>query len=130
MNHRLSVRPLVAVTCALGAFGVGAVALTGVAEAASTKLVLTANPKGMLMFNTTHLTAKPGKVTIELINPSTSGESHGISISGHGVHKASKVVGPGKTTSVTATLKKGSYTYFCQVPGHEAAGMKGTLKVT
>jgi uncharacterized cupredoxin-like copper-binding protein len=27
------------------------------------------------------------------------------------------------------TLKPGSYEFYCQVPGHEAAGMKGTLTV-
>jgi plastocyanin len=27
-------------------------------------------------------------------------------------------------------LAKGTYTYYCSVPGHEAAGMKGTLTVS
>jgi len=26
--------------------------------------------------------------------------------------------------------KAGDYTYYCAIPGHEAAGMKGTLTVT
>jgi plastocyanin len=126
MSHRKSVRPLLlAATCALGTVGAATVA-TGVADAASTTLHLTAS-KTMLMFNTKKLTAKAGKVTIVLSNPSST--PHGISIEGHGVDKDGKVVSKG-TTSVTATLKKGSYTFFCQVPGHEAAGMKGTLTVT
>jgi len=29
----------------------------------------------------------------------------------------------------TATYPPGTYTYFCEVPGHEQAGMKGTLTV-
>jgi uncharacterized cupredoxin-like copper-binding protein len=131
MTQRSSVRMLlVAAICALGTFGAATFALTSVAEAAGTTLHLTANPQGMLMFNTKSLKAKAGKVTIVLTNPKTSGVPHGISITGHGVNAKSKVVGPGKTTSVTATLKKGSYTFYCQVPGHEAAGMKGTLKIT
>jgi uncharacterized cupredoxin-like copper-binding protein len=30
---------------------------------------------------------------------------------------------------VTATLKPGTYTFLCTVPGHAAGGMKGTLTV-
>ena len=38
--------------------------------------------------------------------------------------EAARVLGIGDTT-----LKKGSYTFLCPVPGHAAAGMKGTLTV-
>jgi uncharacterized cupredoxin-like copper-binding protein len=131
MNPRPSVRSLaIAATCAAGTFGAGTIALTSAADAATTTLKITANPKGMLMFNTKTLTAKAGKITIEMINPKTSGIPHGISVEGHGVDKDSKIVKPGKTVSLTVTLKKGSYTFYCPVRGHEAGGMKGTLTVT
>ena len=33
------------------------------------------------------------------------------------------------TTRSRVNLKPGTYTFFCQVPGHRAAGMSGTLTV-
>jgi len=64
-----------------------------------------------------------------MANPSGSGIGHAVAISGNGVSASGKVVGPGGTSTLTAKLKPGTYTFFCPVPGHEAAGMKGTLTV-
>ena len=36
---------------------------------------------------------------------------------------------PGATTSVTIKAKAGDYTYYCNIPAHEAAGMVGTLHI-
>jgi plastocyanin len=104
---------------------------TGTTPAASTgggSTVHLSTVSGKLAFNTTKLTAKAGQVTMVMANPSSF--SHGISVEGHGVDKAGKVVGQGSTSTVTVTLKPGTYTFYCPVPGHEAAGMKGTLTVT
>jgi plastocyanin len=98
-----------------------------VAHAArATTLRLTADPHGALRFNTKRLTARAGKVQIVLTNPSSSGMPHGIAIRGHG---SGRVVGPGGTSTVTATLKRGTYTFLCPVPGHAQGGMTGTLTV-
>jgi plastocyanin len=35
----------------------------------------------------------------------------------------------GKTSSGKVDLKQGKYTYYCNVPGHRAAGMQGTITV-
>jgi uncharacterized cupredoxin-like copper-binding protein len=64
-----------------------------------------------------------GKVTFKIKNAGHL--KHDFKIAG----KKSKMVNPGKSTSLTVTLKKGRYTYICTVPGHAAAGMKGKLTV-
>ncbi len=35
----------------------------------------------------------------------------------------------GGTKTLSLNLPPGTYTFYCSVPGHEAAGMKGTLTV-
>jgi plastocyanin len=87
---------------------------------------VTADSSGQLSWTPTTLSAKTGSVTITLQN--SSPVSHDVRISGNGVEETSDLVSQG-SSSVTANLKPGTYTYFCTVPGHEQAGMKGTLTV-
>ena len=103
-----------------------ALVAAGTALARSTTLHLAAK-KNVLAFNTKRLTARAGTVTIKLTNPSST--SHGIAIEGQGVDRDGKVVGQGRVSSVTVKLKPGKYTFYCPVPGHRQAGMKGTLIV-
>ena len=65
-----------------------------------------------------------GTVVFKLENKGTLG--HDFKIAG----KKSKLIGKGKTGKFTVTLTKGKKAYLCTVPGHAAAGMKGTLKAT
>jgi len=90
------------------------------------QLALAAPADGSLKFDKTSLDAKAGTVTINLDNPSST--PHGIGVKGNGVDKDSQTVTSSKT-SVTVDLKPGTYTFYCPVPGHEQAGMKGTLTV-
>jgi plastocyanin len=71
--------------------------------------------------------AQAGSVTFDMPNKSPIG--HDISIKGNGVDQHGKVVPQGGTSNFTITLKPGKYEFYCSVPGHEAAGMKGTLTV-
>ncbi len=112
---------------------VGALALAGFAASAQaasgTTLKLSASSSA-LKFSVTKLSvAKPGKVTIVMSNPSTT--SHDIALKGNGLKKpvVGPIVGKGKTSTISTTVKKGTYTFYCSVPGHEQAGMKGTLTV-
>jgi plastocyanin len=102
---------------------------TGTPPPTASKVSLSAAADGSLAFNTTLLSAKAGTVALVMANPSGSGIEHAIALSGNGVDASGKVVGPGDTSTVTAKLKPGTYTFLCPVPGHEAAGMKGTLTV-
>jgi uncharacterized cupredoxin-like copper-binding protein len=65
-----------------------------------------------------------------MTNPSGSGLKHAVEVEGKGIEKKSKVIGPGKKTSVTVRLKAGKYQFYCPVDGHKAAGMRGTIVVT
>jgi plastocyanin len=86
-------------------------------------LTIPADPSGQLLFVNKTAEAKPGNVTIKM--PNQSGVQHNIAIPGKG---AGKIVSKG-VSEFTATLAAGKYTYLCEVPGHAAAGMKGTLTV-
>ncbi len=89
---------------------------------------ISADPTGQLKFEQTSVTAKAGEDTIDFTNDSPVG--HNVQIedpNGKGLGGTKTITG-GSTTAKVA-LKPGKYTFFCSVPGHEAAGMKGTLTV-
>jgi mono/diheme cytochrome c family protein len=83
-----------------------------------------ADPTGQLAYKYKSLTAKPGKITLESTNDSSV--PHDISLQGG---PQGKQVTGGETSKIEVDLKPGSYTFYCSVPGHEQAGMKGTLSV-
>jgi plastocyanin/cytochrome c2 len=71
--------------------------------------------------------AKAGKVTIESKNGQPT--PHDIGIEGNGVNGKGAIVQNGGTSKFTATLKPGTYTFYCSVDGHRQAGMAGKLTV-
>ena len=73
------------------------------------------------------MTAKAGKVTVNFDNPSSV--PHAVEIEGNGVEEETETITGSKAPAITVDLKPGTYTYYCPVAGHEAAGMKGTLTV-
>jgi uncharacterized cupredoxin-like copper-binding protein len=104
------------------------VLLTLLALAAATPFALAAATVGVtgkeFKFTLTASTVKHGKVTFRFTNKGKL--QHDFKIAG----KKTPLVSPGKSAALTVTLKPGKYTYICTVPGHAAAGMKGTLKAT
>jgi plastocyanin len=117
VGRRLLIASLIAV--------VGALSVAGVVYAKTYKLSAS---KSQLKFNVSTIRAKAGSVTLSMANPSSL--PHAVAIKGHGKNVKGKTVNKGGTSRVTVTLKKGTYTFYCPVDGHAAAGMKGKLVVS
>ena len=96
---------------------------------ASSSVSLAAD-SSQIAYDTTSLSAKAGNVTIDFNNPN-SALGHDVCVQDPNGKKlgCSQVVTGGKTTLDLSNLKSGSYTFYCSVDSHEAAGMKGTLTV-
>jgi plastocyanin len=86
-----------------------------------------ADPTGQLKFLAPSATATAGKVTLRMKNASSV--PHDISVRGAGLNQVGPIVQNGGVSTVTLTLPPGTYTFYCSVDSHEAAGMKGTLTV-
>jgi plastocyanin/mono/diheme cytochrome c family protein len=95
------------------------------APAAGQPIPVEADPGGALAFVQKTLTAPPGKVTFKFTNPATYDHDFAIK----GVGKPTKLVKNGASAQTTVDIKPGTYEFYCTVPGHEQAGMKGTLTV-
>jgi plastocyanin len=83
---------------------------------------------GSFAYDQTELTAPAGPVTINYDNPAPL--SHDVVVEdeqGTEIGKTNLV--SGGDTSTTVDLEAGTYTYFCDVPGHREGGMEGTLTV-
>jgi plastocyanin len=89
---------------------------------------ISADPSGNLAFEQKSVSTKAGDVTIDFTNQSPVGHDVKVQDSSGQVLGGTDLV-TGDTTSATVPLDKGTYTFFCDVPGHEEAGMKGTLTV-
>ena len=77
-------------------------------------------------FGVKTITAPAGPLTVTVINTGSTGHTFTILdqnlnlvVSSHNDQK-----------SGTVTLKPGTYTFECTVPGHAQAGMKGTLQIS
>jgi uncharacterized cupredoxin-like copper-binding protein len=67
---------------------------------------------------------KAGPVTFVVDNAGKV--QHDLAIQGG---KKTPLINPGSSASLTATLKKGTTTVYCSVPGHRQLGMVATLNV-
>jgi len=88
-------------------------------------LRLRADPGGALRFEPDTLDAPRGSVELVMRNPSPI--PHNVSLEGDG---EGRTVGTGGSSTVSATLQPGVYRYYCSVPGHQEAGMEGSLTIS
>jgi uncharacterized cupredoxin-like copper-binding protein len=96
-------------------------ALGARAHSTATAVTVTATE---FKFKLSKLTVPHGSVTFTVVNKGKV--AHDFKIAG----KKTALIKPGKSAKLIVTLKAGKYPYLCTVPGHAAAGMKGTLRVT
>lgn len=104
-------------------------AANGAAESGAPQvLTLAADPSGALAYDTTELTADAGPIQIDFTNESPV--PHDVVISDEaGEDVARTDVITDSSTSTEFEADAGEFTFYCSVPGHEQAGMKGTLTV-
>jgi plastocyanin len=90
---------------------------------------ISADPSGQLAYQQKSVTAKAGNVTVDFTNQAPLGHDVCVQDSSGKELGCTSVISGSTTSKALKGLKPGSYTFFCSVDGHEAAGMKGTLKV-
>jgi plastocyanin len=106
---------------------VGARKATATTSAKNGTLDIPVDPSGALAYAFASATAPAGALTVDSKNP--TGTPHDIAIEGNGVNEHGPVVQNGGTSTFKVTLKPGSYTFYCTVPGHREGGMVGKLTV-
>lgn len=80
-----------------------------------------------LAFEPAELTAPPDEITVELTaEPSVR---HTFVVEDADGDTTVVEAAAGETATGTVSLEAGSYTFYCDVPGHREAGMEGTLEV-
>ena len=99
----------------------------GASAPGATSLAIAADPSGQLAFDKKSLSAKAGQVTIAFTNSSPTAHNFTLESGGRQVSATPTFSGGSKTLSIS--LKPGTYTFLCTVPGHAQAGMMGSLTV-
>ena len=74
-------------------------------------------------------TFAPGTYTFEVENKGRI--PHNLTITGPGISKeATQDISAGSSASLTAKLERGSYDFYCSIPGHKQQGMDQKVTVS
>ena len=119
MRTKSLIAGLAALALALVGCGDDAPAVTG--DGTSVEIVA-----GDMFYEPENVSANAGTIEITLINEGAA--EHNLLVEEVGdvlvVH-----TDPGETATGTIDLEPGTYTIYCDIPGHRASGMEGTLTV-
>ena len=110
---------------AVGALAVGGVSTAGATPAPS--VVHLSAPVSGLRYDQKLVHARVGRIKFVFLNRSALKHNVNVELGEHEYGKSATVTKA--TTSFFVTLKAGKYNFYCSVPGHEDAGMRGTLIV-
>lgn len=98
------------------------------AAPAATGGTLTLNESEFKIDPATAHVAGSGAITLTVKN--TGAVTHALTVQTPAGPVSTSNIAPGQTATLKVNIAKpGRYTFFCPIPGHEAAGMKGTLVV-
>jgi iron uptake system component EfeO len=82
-------------------------------------------------FDPSTIDAKAGNLTFFLVNGGTISHDFILRDSSGNRVGGSELISAGDSSTFTANnVAAGTYTYFCDQPGHESSGMHGVLTVT
>ena len=73
-------------------------------------------------------TFAPGKYTFEVENKGRI--PHNLTIKGPGGTEATQDISAGSSSSVTVKLERGTYDFYCSIPGHKQQGMEQKVTVS
>ncbi len=73
-------------------------------------------------------TFAPGKYTFEVENKGRI--PHNLTIKGPGGTEATQDISAGSSSSVTLKLERGTYDFYCSIPGHKQQGMEQKVTVS
>jgi uncharacterized cupredoxin-like copper-binding protein len=81
-----------------------------------------------------NLVTIPAKTDVTIMLPNEGSTMHNFSITDHKNPDLPNLnisvdINPGETKSVVVNAEPGTYYFFCNVPGHEPAGMFGYLQI-
>ena len=118
-------------TFALTAAVVAAIAVPAASSASARTLssvVHLSAPVSGLRYDQKTVRAHAGRIKIVFLNRSALKHNVNVESGEHELGKSATVAHA--TTTMFVTLKAGKYNFYCSVPGHEDAGMNGTLIVS